>query len=56
MALRGQERDVRTRSLFVGNNALQLHQVGIDDGRRAGGRPARRHGGQAGPLGTLAMA
>jgi diacylglycerol kinase family enzyme len=31
LALRGQERDVRTRSLFVGNNALQLHQVGIDD-------------------------
>ena len=27
----GQERDIRTRTLFVGNNALQLHQVGIAD-------------------------
>jgi len=25
----GQERDIRTRTLFVGNNSLQLHQVGI---------------------------
>ena len=31
LAWRGQERDLRTRSLFVGNNALQLHQVGIAD-------------------------
>ncbi|MGJ7542064.1 diacylglycerol/lipid kinase family protein [Variovorax sp. LT1R16] len=29
LTARGQARDLRTRSLFVGNNALQLHQVGI---------------------------
>ncbi|MGJ7493006.1 diacylglycerol/lipid kinase family protein [Variovorax sp. ZT4R33] len=31
LVLHGQERELRTRSLFVGNNALQLHQVGIND-------------------------
>ncbi|RYZ10492.1 MAG: diacylglycerol kinase [Comamonadaceae bacterium] len=30
MAWRGQEREVRTTSLFIGNNPLQLHQVGIE--------------------------
>ncbi|MBT2334243.1 diacylglycerol kinase [Variovorax paradoxus] len=30
MAWRGQERDLRTPTLFVGNNPLQLLQVGID--------------------------
>jgi len=29
MAWRGNERDIRTPTLFVGNNPLQLHQVGI---------------------------
>ena len=29
MAWRGKERDIRTPTLFVGNNPLQLHQVGI---------------------------
>lgn len=30
MAWRGQEKDIRTPTLFVGNNPLQLLQVGID--------------------------
>jgi diacylglycerol kinase family enzyme len=31
MAWRGKERDIRTPTLFVGNNPLQLHQVGIPE-------------------------
>ena len=30
MAWRGQEKDIRTPTLFVGNNPLQLLQVGIE--------------------------
>ncbi|MET0543703.1 MAG: diacylglycerol kinase family protein [Variovorax sp.] len=29
MAWHGQQRDIRTQTLFVANNALQLHQVGL---------------------------
>jgi diacylglycerol kinase family enzyme len=43
MAWRGQERDIRTPTLFVGNNPLQLLQVGIAACRRARARPARGH-------------
>lgn len=31
MAWRGKEHDIRTPTLFVGNNPLQLHQVGIPE-------------------------
>jgi diacylglycerol kinase family enzyme len=31
MAWHGQQRDIRTQTLFVANNALQLHQVGLPE-------------------------
>ena len=31
MDWQGKERDIRTQTLFIANNALQLHQIGLDE-------------------------
>ena len=57
----GKRRDVRTLTLFVGNNRLQLEQLGLGDaGAPAEGGAADEHDGQITavilkPIGTVAM-
>ena len=57
IGLDGAERDVRTLTLFIGNNRLQLEQVGVVEDQRPGG--ARDNGRVTAvvlkPIGTLAL-
>jgi diacylglycerol kinase family enzyme len=53
--------DVRTTTVFVGNNRLQLAQVGVQMGRQLGGSASVHDNGRIAavmlrPMGTLAMA
>ena len=50
----GQQRHLRTPTLFVGNNALQLDQVGVDEAQQVGDEHALA-GVALAPVGRLAM-
>jgi diacylglycerol kinase family enzyme len=53
--LAGQTADLRTSTLFVGNNQLQLAQVGIDDKEVQAVQTGELAGIVVRPIGTLAM-
>ena len=60
MAWHGQQRDIRTQTLFVANNALQLHQVGLPEAdapeHGATGRRRPQAAGRLRDAGTAARA
>ncbi|CAN5567484.1 diacylglycerol kinase family protein [soil metagenome] len=55
LASRGQERDIRTPTLFVGNNPLQLRQVGIPEADALEDSHGRLAAIALKPVGPLAM-
>lgn len=55
LASRGQEREIRTPTLFVGNNPLQLRQVGIDEAQALEDDRGRLAAIALKPVGALAM-